>query len=297
MELDDILSDKEPEAPPPPTEADAAQIAAEQSRIEKGQSLKREHQDKEFAARGLERDANGQWKKREEAAPAAPAAEMPPAEPAAAAQESAASPPAQPPQSDMSPKERALLAAAADERRKRQALEQQLKELQAKPAEPPKTFWEDPEGKLAAIQQQNQQAILTARLQTAEVIVRDKYPDFDLRVEQFKEYLETNPGVAPAVAQQWLSAQNPAQFAYDFAKNQEELKAAGDLPSLKAKMETDLRAKIKAELEAEYKAREEAARKQREAIPGSLSSARATGGNAVPTWGGPPSLDDILASK
>ncbi len=57
-----------------------------------------------------------------------------------------------PPAEELTPKEKALLQAAQDERRKRQELEVRLKALE-KPPEPEKTFWDDPEKKVADLQQ------------------------------------------------------------------------------------------------------------------------------------------------
>ncbi len=289
MDLEDILSDEEPEktvVEQPAAEAPPAEAAEQPAPVEKTQSRRKDHQDKEFAAQGLERDANGQWKKKEAAVAEAPAAEVP----------AVKEPPAQP---EMTAKEKAFLAQATDERRKRQELEARLRVLESgKPPEPAKTFWDDPEGAMKAHEQRTNEAIINTRLQTAEAIARGKYADFDEKIASFKEHLDGQPpAIAQSIAQKWLSDPDPAGFAYNFAKTQMELKEAGDLPALRASIEAKARADERAKVEAEYKAKEDAAKKQREAIPGSLSNARALGGNAVPTWSGPTSLDNILSGK
>lgn len=283
--LDSILSDEPPPQAAEPSADDQAKMAAEQERVVKGQSLRREHQDKEYTARGLERDEHGQWKKRE-AAPAeepAPKIEEKPA---------AASPPPQP---EMTAREKAAFAKAADEARKRQGLEAELAALRAaKPPEQPKAFWDDPEAALKAQKDEFSAALVNTRLNTAETIARSKYTDFDEKAQFFKEYLEgQNPAIAQSIAQRWLASPDPAQFVYEFSKTQQELKEAGDLPAMRAKIEAEAYAKGRAAAEAEYKAKMDADAKTRAALPRSLSDAR--GSNPIaPVWSGPESLDDIL---
>lgn len=287
MELDDILSDApEPEVPAvetPPVEV-PVEGAEQPPAVALAQSKRKDHQAKEFAAQGLERDANGQWKKREEAAAVQEVSKMPEA-------------PVTPPVVEMTAKEKAFLAQATDERRKRQELEAKLKALETpKAAETPEDFWKDPQAALKASEQRTQEMIVNTRLQTVEALARSRLPDFDEKIAGFKEYLDGQiPAVAQSIAQRWLTSQDPAQFAYDFAKTQADLKEMGDMPAYKAKIEADAYAKGKAAAEAEFKAKAEKAAADRAAIPGSLSNAR--GSNPVtPVWGGPPSLEDILSN-
>lgn len=283
--MSDILSDAPPpEAPPsePPADAPPPEQRQEYS------SRKREHQEKEFAAQGLVRDpATGQFRKVDaqppEPPPEAPKAAEPPAPvPAPAA-----------PQQDMTPKERAAFAAAADERRKRQELEARLKAYEAqKPAEPPKPFWQDPEGALKRQQEETQAAVLGVRLSTAETIARSRHPDFDDKIGVFKEMAMRQP----FLAQQMLSAPDPAEFAYGMAKNQMELEQVGGLDAMRKKIEEETTAKVRAQLEAEFKAKAETEAATRAALPGSLSGVRGTVQNKS-VWSGPPSMDDILGGK
>lgn len=290
--LNDILSDAPPpEAPPVETPTEAAEPPVYGP--EAYQSRKKQQQEREYTARGLERDKEtGQWKKKEVAVEPPADAKSADAKPAEAkpAEAKAETPPAQP---DMTPREKAAFAAAADERRKRQELEAKLKAME-KPPEPPKPFWDDPEAALKASEERAQQMVMNTRLQMAETITRSQHPDFDEKLAIFQGYLQENPGVATALAQQMLAAPNPAKFVYDFGKTQIELREAGDLPSLRAKIEAETAAKVRAEVEAEYKAKAEKDAATRAAIPRSLADARNTGGQNGVVWSGPTPLEDIL---
>ena len=201
----------------------------------------------------------------------------------------------EPPKVEMTEKERALLATATEERRKRQALEQEIAQLRQTPKEPPKPFWDDPEGALNQhkqdIEQTKQQManmFLQEKMKTSEYHARKVYPDFDQKVEEFGAALKDVPGLL----QEWLSAPDPAEFAYKTAKNRIELREVGNIEQYRAKIEKE--AYIKAE--AEFKKKMEDLEKQRQSIPDSLSSAPGTPGQNKPVWDGPPSLGAILGS-
>lgn len=297
--MDDILSDKPverpaPQAPAAPSEPVEAQEPAPH---QPSNSLRREHQKREFEAQGRDPET-GKFLPKDEAKPESKA-EAPKEEPKAAEPAK----PAAPVQEEMTAKEKAAFAKAADETRKRQALEARLRELEAKmqqpaaqpqgtPAETPKTFWDDPEGALQRTQQQMQQAILGTRLQTAEAIARSRYTDFDEKVMEFKDLAMTTPGLA----QQMLAAPDPAEFVYRTAANHMAIKQAGGVDALVAKAREEERAKVRQEVEAELKAKAEALAKERAALPGSLSDAPSKGSQRA-VWGGPPSMSDILTGK
>lgn len=283
VSMDDILSD----APPPEREI-APPVGGEPEPdapavVHDGPKAKRkEHLQKERDAR-----AEGEGKIRDpetgKYVPKEPVVEKPP--------EAAPAPvvaPVVPPSQDLTPKERAFLAQAADERRKRQELEQRLAALES-PKEPAKTFWEDPEGHLRASEQRNETLVMNTRLNTAEVIARSKYPDFDEKVGVFAEVMRQTPGLH----QQWLAALDPAEFAYRTGKNHQEYAQIGNLDALKTKIVEETTAKVRAQVEAEYKDKADAKAKERAALPRSLSDAHATGINR-PVWGGPPTFDSIL---
>lgn len=302
LSMDDILSDKPVERPAP--EAPAAEPAAPAEGAAQNQpsgSLRKEHQRKEMEAQGRDPDTGKfvakEPEKKEEPAPAKAEA---PKEPAKA--EAAAAPAKQEPakQEEMTPKERAAFAKAADETRKRQALEAQLRDLQARvqqqgqggqPAaqEAPKTFWDAPEERLRQHEQAMQQAVIGTKLQTSEAIARSRHPDFQEKVSIFSDLAQSTPGLA----QQMLMAADPAEFAYRTAANHKAIQDAGGVDALVAKAREEERAKVRTELEAELKAKADALAKERAALPGSLSDAPSKGSQRV-VWGGPPSMGDIL---
>lgn len=269
-------------------------VAAAEPTVERSTSRRKQHQQKERdtreAAEGRVRDENGRYVAKEtlEAKPA----EATPATsaPAASATEPATATPAaaQPANNqEFTPKERAFLAAAQEERRKRQAMEQELAALrQNKPAEPAKTFWDDPEAALKQHETQTRQIVLQTRLDTSEAIARQRYPDFDANVEEFGTLMQTVPGVRD----QWLAAADPAEFAYQVGKRQKELKSIGNIEEYRQRVASEERAKI----EAEFKAKEADRQKLAADLPGSLSDVRSTSTPARAVFTGPTPLDAIL---
>jgi hypothetical protein len=194
----------------------------------------------------------------------------------------------------MTPKEKAFYTKSKDETRKRQELERELAEWKAKvnqpiqqtqPVEQPKEFWEDPEGTLNRYKEEMNRMTIDARLNTAEMIAKTKYQDYDENLNVFAEIMQKTPGLQ----QQMLNAPDPAEFAYRTGKNYSDLQKAGNLDTLRAQIEQETRIKI----ETEFKMREEAKKQALDAIPQSLTNVRSTGANK-PVWSGPPPLDDIL---
>jgi hypothetical protein len=300
MSMDSILNDDKPEpAAPAAVEKPAAEAPAAAAPVERPTSSRKEWADKEQAAQGRVRDPEtGQFVKAEEK-PAEPAKE--PAKPEAKAEPVAPAPPAAPvaapaapaapaPQ-EMTEKERAFLRAVQEERGKRQELERRLAAIEAArtqpaaPGEAPKTFWDDPEGSLKKHQEEIRKETVNARLQTAELIARRAHPDFDEKIEVFRKIAEQTPGLVG----QMLAAQDPAEFAYGLGKNHLELQQAGSIEGLRAQIEKETRVK----LEAELKEKADKLAAERAALPPSLSEAPSRGVNR-PTWGGPPSMEDIL---
>lgn len=236
------------------------------------------------------------------AAPAAtvPAAETP-KEPARGADgkfvkpaDKPAAPAPQAPQPEMTERERAFLRAAQEERAKRQEFERKLAEVSKPPAQPPekpKAFWDDPEGALRRHAETVQEQNTHTRLNTAELIARSRYTDFDEKVAEFSQLVTATPGLA----QQWLASPDPAEFAYVTAKNHMLLKQAGSLDALTAKVRAETEAAVRTKVEAEFKAKAEALEKERAALPPSLSDTRGgAGGGGKPVWNGPTPLADIL---
>lgn len=207
-----------------------------------------------------------------------------------------------PPEQEMTPKEKAAFSKAAEEVRKRQQREQELSQAHAEiarlrqappqPQEPPKPFLEDPEGGFTSlskrVDQTNaefRQEMANSRMATSEMIARHRYPDFEEKMAAFREIV----GQAPHMMQQCATNLDPAEFAYNVAKSHLDLKAAGDLPTLRANLEKEIRLKV----EQEYKEKQEAQKKERALIPPSLSDARGVTQKRV-VWSGPPSMDSVL---
>ena len=186
----------------------------------------------------------------------------------------------------MTDKEKAFYTAMSEERRKRQEIERKFQELlQAQPTQEPKAFWDDPEAALQTFKHEVDKVVTTTRMDTAEQIARSKYNDFDDKINVFAEVLQSTPGLR----EHWMQAPDPAEFAYRIGKNYMELQQAGNIDSLRAKIESEVRAKV----EAEMRAKDEARKAELAAIPPSLSNAQSAPGNKA-VWGGPPSLDNIL---
>jgi hypothetical protein len=289
MELEDVLSDKEPEKK---EEAPKSEVVVEAEKTDRSQeyvSRKKQAQAKEWEAQGRD-PATGQYIKKEK-----PEENKPEDKPAEKPVEKAA----EKPKEELSEKERGFLAAAQEERRKRQDLERRLAELEkakpAAPAEHPKAFWDDPEGALAkhnestaALKKDMEGMATKIRLDTAEQIARSKYSDFDEKIQVFADLVQKNP----ALAGPWLSSPDPAEYAYKQGKNYMEFQAVGNMDAFREKIEKETRLK----LEAEYQEKQKALEKERAAIPPSLSDARGTQTHR-PVWNGPLSLDDVLSSK
>lgn len=297
--LNEKPTEKEEQAPEPKAEAPAeARAEPDKGLAADGQprteNRRREHQKREWEAQGRDPET-GQFvaKPKQDEAPKEPAKET---KQEAKHEEKPAPKPAETkaPAQELTEKERAAFAAAADERRKRQELERRLEALersQQKPAEPKKAFWDDPEGALKANEQSLREVQVQTRLQTSEIIARSKYQDFDEKIAVFAEMVEKNP----ALGAQFVQQAHPAEYAYQAAKNHQEMQQAGGLEGLRKKIEEETAARVRAEVEAEYRKREEEAARQRAAIPPSLSDVRGgTGTRAAPVWGGPPSLEEVL---
>jgi hypothetical protein len=285
MELDDILTDKKEQTNAEPV---IVKDPVENTDVERVKSARHELRERELEARaegeGKVRDpATGQFVAREEKK------EVP--------EVKAEEPKKEQPKEEFSAKEKALLYAAQEERRKRQDLEQQLAQYKQQPppqAEPPKPFWEDPDGAVAQYQKTIEatkaefaQNFFKQRLEFTEELARVKYPDYNEVVEVFKEVAQQAPGLV----QQCMTSQNPAEFAYKLGKHHKEMRDVGSIEEYKKKAEKELRVKIEAEMKEKY---EKEMKARQELVP-SLSDARSTQANKA-VWGGPTPLDNILGS-
>ena len=269
MSLDGILSNKAKAEVP----AETAPLEAE-----KPISQKTAWRDKEQEAKGLVRNQEtGQFSAKEpvKETKLEPVKEEPKIEPKV-------------PVEELTAKERAAFAKAADETRKRQALERELAQIRSKP-EPPKPFFDDPDGTINQLRAEIQQASTRTRLDTSEFIAKSRHPDFVEKYNVFNELIQETPYLLG----QMMNHPDPGEFVYQTAKTHQSLKEAGGMDALRQKMEQEIEAKVRAKLEAELKDKAVALGKERAALPGSLSDASSKGVNR-PTWGGPTSLDNIL---
>src|SRR3990167_6499180 len=226
MGIEDVLN--EPEAPEVPVETPETPI------VEKTTSVRQKGHAKEWEAQGRD-PATGEPIK--EAKKEEPKKEEPKKE-----------------EVPFTDREKAFLARAEDEKKKRQELENRFRQQPQQPQQPPqpapqpaaepKTFWDDPEGNLKSFQDKMFTEITRNRLNSAEMVARYKYPDFEEVLGGFDEMLKNTPGLY----EKWINAPDPADFAYRTVKSHKELQEAGDIDKLRAKIEKETRIKLEAEL-------------------------------------------------
>ena len=179
----------------------------------------------------------------------------------------------------------AFKAKAIDETSKRQAmaadneaLRQQLQALQ-QPQQPKADFWDNPDNALDGMTKNFDEKIRQVEVNTTARIMRSMHDDYTEMETLFIDLGQKSP----VLFNQMNQSDNPAKFAYDYAKNHTEMESIGD--------PADYKARIRAEVEAEYavktKSDIEAAIKTRSDLPGSLSNERASGGNTNPTQARP----------
>lgn len=277
MELDDVLSDKAPEAP-------AETVEKPEAPVDRPESIREVHRRKEHEAAGRD-PATGKF------VPKEPKEEKPEAKPEVKP-EVKAEVKQEPKKEEFTEKERAFLRGLEEERRKRQDLERQIAELRKPPEQKPdekKSFWDDPEGHFKSFEQRLAQREQALSLQVSEKLARSRYNDFDEKIGEFAESLRTTPGLHA----QWLASPDPAEFAYRHGQRIKEMRDVGSIEDYKKKIETETRAR----LEAEFKAKQEELEKKRAELPGSLSDVRGTTTQQRPVYSGPTPLDDILGRK
>lgn len=206
------------------------------------------------------------------AAAATPAADgptevQPAPEPAATVEEPVTPEPEAPTAPEVKEDKTVPLPALLAEREKRQALERQLAELkQQQPEKPVPEFFEAPEHHLQIVEQRAAQRLHAALEEQAKAV----YPDYDDMAAKAIEAAQGNP----LLAQQVLSAANPALALYQLGKKTAELAQIQDPAAYRAKIEAEVRAKVEAEFAAKASGKAKAAA----AIPPDLSQARNAAG-------------------
>ena len=174
------------------------------------------------------------------------------------------------------------VAALTAERRKRQELERRLEALEAagkqetaKPDELPDVF-ADQDGFARALETKFASQLQNVRIETAQQIMRQMHDDYDEREAKFLEYVQENP----AVTSDPKFKENPALFAYEFARKLDEYAEVTNLDAWKEKERAKLRAEILAETEKERENAAATAAKRSDAEMPSLASSGSAGPGA-----------------
>lgn len=284
MTLDSILDEKPTPPPVEPKLDTPPPVETPEAKKEQYTTKKKEWRDKEQEAQGRVRDPDtGQYAPKE-------VKEVPVEAPK---EEVKTETKVEKPVEEYTVREKAAFAKAADETRKRQALERQLAQIAEKMKQPEKPFYDDPDGALARqkaeLEGKLSYGMLATKVHTSESIARSRYKDYDEKFSVFNELVQRSP----YLAEQAFQSEDPAEFAYQTAFTEMNLRAAGGVANMRQKMEEEIRAKVRSELEAELKRKQESLEKDRAALPGSLTDVQSKGTNR-PVWGGPPTLDEIL---
>ena len=189
------------------------------------------------------------------------------------------------------------LAALQDERTKRQRIEDELRTAQAA-LQQYQTYYQqqaqpqpDPEtDPIAYVTQavreqlapQFQQEMLAAKVQLAESQARQRWQDYDAKIDVFKVEAQRNP----FLWEQALASPDPASHAYNVANQiAEAQRYGGNAAPTREQIEAEIREKILAEIGMSNRH-----------APLSLATERSTGSRSGPAWSGPASLDELLGS-
>lgn len=184
---------------------------------------------------------------------------------------------------DKSAVQAGLEAELARIRAKNRELEGRVNQ-QAQPEQRP-DFFEDPDAALTTLEQRVEQKIAKARIDWSEQSARQRYEDFDNKIEVFTEIANENP----MLWQQMTASPDPADFAYKQADQVLKMREFGDISSFEEKIRADERIKAEEKAKAEY----EAKLRELSGLPQPLSDTRATGGNSSPPVTDE-SLEDVL---
>lgn len=188
------------------------------------------------------------------------------------------------------------VAALKDERSKRQQIEAEKQELAARLQRYEAYFQQleqqsqqtdeepDPVAVLTAqIKQQVMSEVqhqqLTDRVNMTEVLARQKWADYDEKVELFKEEVQKNP----YLMQQLMRAPNPAEYAYQVSEQIAVARNYGSAQPSREQLKAELREELKAELGL-----------GRPQAPTTLANDRSVGSRSGPAWSGPTDLGDIF---
>lgn len=197
----------------------------------------------------------------------------------------------EPPSSEQEPSH-IPIAALKDERTKRQQIEAERQQLAERLAQyeayfqsqqQPQEEEVDPiqliaQQVMSQLQPQQELQALTMKVELAEHMARQKWTDYDEKVEHFKEAAKSNP----FLIQELRGASNPAEYAYTVANKILEAKQYSTAPAHE-EIEAQMRAKIMAELGMSSPK-----------APTTLANERSVGSRTGPAWSGPTPLGGIL---
>lgn len=188
------------------------------------------------------------------------------------------------------------IAALKDERTKRQQLEAERQQMAERLQQYEAYFQQlqnggqeeepDPiqliaQQVMSQLQPQQEMQMLTQKVDFAEALARQKWADYDEKVEHFKEAAKANP----FLIQELRAAANPAEYAYGVANKILEAKQYSQQPSRE-----DDKARMRAEIMAEL------GMSNQPKAPTTLADERSLGSRSGPAWAGPTPISQIFGS-
>jgi len=194
-------------------------------------------------------------------------------------------PQGEPPASEEPEQNHVPVAALKDERTKRQAAEENARLMQERLQQYEAYYAqqqgdegeEDNPAELFAqqIMGRAEGRILEVKVQFSEQLARQKWPDYDEKVELFKEAATANP----FLVEELKRAPDPAEYAYGVSQKIHEARGYSAAQT-RAEIEAQIREELKQEIGIK--------------APTSLANAQSKGSRGGPGWTGPKSMEDIL---
>lgn len=198
--------------------------------------------------------------------------------------------------------------AYLSEKKKRQEAERQALESKAKleaiqqlqqqgePKAKPKSndeldieFWANPRKAIETARETAVRELLDRELRKSVRRAAKAHEDWAERAAEFDEVAKKDP----ALEQEMLDADDPAEFAYQHVGVLRERKGTANLVEYRAKLKEETRREVLAEIEAKTKAKAADASQ----IVTSNASARGSGAGTAPAWSGPTPLSELVGLK
>jgi hypothetical protein len=186
---------------------------------------------------------------------------------------------------------KALEAELTKARTARRQLEEKAKPKEEE--EEQANYYDDPEKAISQVERRIRAEVTKAKLDLSESFARDKYQDFDEKLEIFDSMIRENP----ELHRDMLNSQNPAEFVYKKAANKIKMEKFKDPDQF----EKETKDQARAEVEKEYRSKFDALQKKldealkKQGIPTSLADARGSGAPTIKNE--PSSLDDVLPKR